>query len=360
MIRLVNQLFRTPCLLILIAFAWSWTQPAVAFADDELRTISRGEAVPEFILRGLDGKEIKSTEYNKGKVVVLTYLSAEQHSSELAAKDVSDLATRLANDDLRVILVTADVVHQSYFENLLSEMKITAPFGFDVSRDLYAKLGLIVMPTTIIIDKQGKLAHVIAIHRSDYAYDLEAHTLHTLGILNDKQLADRLAVHTYERGTPKSRATRHRAAANLLRKKGLAESAEAELKKALALDPENNDILLDMAEIELERGQLDNAKEIIDKSLKQNADNRRAQLLHGMFLFQTDQLDEAKTVLEKVLILNPDPARTHFYLGLIAERQEDYKSAVMHYREALLRVLDEPLLREQMRRRNTEKQQDSP
>jgi len=137
-------------------------QPLAVLADDVLRNISKGDIVPQFLLRGLDGKEIDSSEY-KGKVVVLAYLSAEQHSSELAAGDINALNLSLANDDLRVLLVTADVVHQTYFDNFIQEKKITVPLGFDINRDFYGKIGLIVMPTTIIIDRQGRLAHVIAI-----------------------------------------------------------------------------------------------------------------------------------------------------------------------------------------------------
>ncbi len=348
MLRSIRLINRAWWLLVLPVVMLVMVQPKMVLGFDDLRNLARGEVVPSFTLRGLDGQEIMSGEF-AGKVVVLAYLSAEQRSSELAAKDVSELAARLDREDLVVVLATADVVHQAYFEDFRDEMKITAPLGFDLSRELYGELGLIVMPTTIVIDREGRLAHVISIHRSDYAYELEAQTLHSLGELDDAGLAERLAVRSYERGTPKSRAMRHRAAAKLLREKGLAESAELELKKALELDSENNDIPLDLAEIYLELGRLEEADGVIQSALKENAKNRRAQLLHGMYLFQTDELEEAKAVLEEVLILNPDPARTHFYLGMIAEKQGDYAGAAAHYREALLRVLDEPLLREQMR-----------
>ena len=46
---------------------------------------------------------------------------------------------------------------------------------------------------------------------------------------------------------------------------------------------------------------------------------------------------------KEALVLNPDPARTHFYLGQVFELKGEKDKALKHYREALRRVLDEPV-----------------
>ena len=109
-----------------------------------------------------------------------------------------------------------------------------------------------------------------------------------------------LTAHIYSEGTPKARASRHRAVARLLREKGLFENAERELRTAEELDPENANTKLDLA-----------------------------------------SLLEAEELFLKLLVLNPDPARTHFYLGRIYEQKGDKDKALMHYREALTRYIED-------------------
>ena len=56
--------------------------------------------------------------------------------------------------------VTADAIQKAYFEKFRQDRGIRTPLALDADRTLYAKLGLIVFPTTVIISKDGKLANV--------------------------------------------------------------------------------------------------------------------------------------------------------------------------------------------------------
>lgn len=313
---------------------------AVARADD-LRNIKRGEQVPDFRMPTLAGQVIDSTALRE-KVVVLVYLSAEQKSSELAAAESQQVALKYADQPIQFLHATADVVHRAYFEDLRKQKNITLPLGLDPARELYSKLGLIVFPTTIVMDKQGKLVHVISTRGPDYAHVLDCYVRHALGIIDDAGLKEALTERTADPSSAQSLASRHRAAARLLRDKGLYDSAEEELKAALGYEPNNRDVQLDMADLYLRMNRAPEAEKLVNAVLEQDSMHHRARLLKGIALFRAGKLDESEKILLEVLVLNPDPARTHYYLGMLYEKKGQTAKALEHYREALSRVLSEP------------------
>jgi tetratricopeptide (TPR) repeat protein len=329
---------RTICGLAVLALAASW---ACARGSDDLRNVKRGEPVPTLRLPTIDGTIVDS-ETMKGSVVVVLCLSAEQRRSELAAMDSFEVVSNLEAKDVRLVHVTADVIQKAYFERFRRERQITAPLALDADRSYYAKLGLIVYPTTIVIDRDGRLAHVISLHSADYKHTLGAYLSHTLGDITDEELEEELSRRSAATGTPKSMASAHRALARSLRERGQLESAREELQKAREQDPENREILLDIADLELLLGNLDEAESIVRIVLDSQPDHRRAKQVKGIILYRRGKLEEAKAVLEESLVLNPSPELAHYYLGLICEHDGETAAALAHYREALRRLLHEP------------------
>lgn len=309
---------------------------------DELRNVKQGEPVPAYKLPTVDGGQVDS-DAMKGSVVVLVYLSGEQRSSELAATESNEVVKALAHDDVKLIHASADVVHKPYFQRFRDEQGLgEVPMALDGARDLYAKLGLIVFPTTVVVDKEGNLSHVISTRGPDYPHVLDAYIRHTLGMIDDAQLADALKARVSGVGSPKSLASRHRSAARLLRDKGLLPAARDELLKARELDPDDFDIRLDLADLDLAMGNVQDAMTLVDQMLVAQPEHRRAKQLKGIALYRLDRLDEAEVMLTESIELNPEPARAQYYLGRICERTGRTQEALEHYRQALSHVLDEP------------------
>ncbi len=315
----------------------------LAAAADELRNVKRGEPVPAYKLPTIDGQLVDS-ETLKGSIVVMVCLSAEQRSSELAAMGSRDVVAAIGQADIALVHVTADVVHKPYYERFRQERGLETPLGFDADRALYGKLGLIVFPTTIVVDREGKLSHVLSLCEADYTHVLDAFVRHTAGLLSDKELEERLKAHPPADASPKSRASAHRAAARFLREKGLISSAREELLKAREQDPANPEITLDLADLALLTGDLGEAEKLVSTVLEAEPAYRRAKQVQGIVLFRQNRLAEAEALLREALVLNPDPARVHYYLGRIYEHQGQTAKSLEHYREALRRFLDEPAL----------------
>ncbi len=315
----------------------------VAHAD-ELRNVKKGEPLPAFKLPTGDGTALDSATM-KGSVTVIVCLAAEQRRSELAAMESSEVVRAMGDETVRLVHITADVVQKPYFEKFRQDRGITAPLALDPDRAYFGSLGLIVFPTTIITNKDGRLAHVISLHGNEYKSSLDACIRHAKGTLSDKELEDRLAARPMEEGTPKATASAHRALARLMREKGQLDSARTELIKGRELDPDNRELMLDLADLDAATGNLDDADTMTDKVLAAQPEHRRARQLKGIILFRRGKLDEARSTLEGSLSLNPNPELVHYYLGRICEKQGQKDRAMEHYREALKRYVhdaDEP------------------
>jgi len=313
---------------------------SAAALGDELRVVKVNQAIPTYSLKTLAGKPMDNPSA-RGHATVLVYVAAQQVSSTKVMVESQRMLIDLKRDDLEVQYATADIAQTAWFRDFRDGAGIHGPMGLDFDRVLYGQLGIIVLPTTIVVDAKGRLAHVIAGYKPDYVHMLDAYARHALGLLDDKQLEEQLTAKGFHHDTAADRAARHRAAAGLLREKGLREQAEKELRSAMEVDPTDMEARLDLASLCIAMERFDEARSLVDEVNKNEAHNRLAKLLHGMLLFHDGQLDQAEKALNESLILNTDPARSHYYLGMVYEKKSLPDKAMEHYRKALQRLLDE-------------------
>ncbi len=334
-----GQVMSTARWSILLAPIAAIAVAATALAD-ELRVVKVGQAVPAYSLKSLGDSPLDNAS-TRGHALVLVYVAAEQVSSTKVMVESQQAVADLKRDDLELQYVTADVVQAGWFRDFRDGAGLHAPMGLDIDRVLYGKLGIIVLPTTIIVDAKGRLSHVIAGYKPDYLHMVDAYARHALGLLDDKQLEEHLAAKGFHHDTPSDRAARHRAAANLLREKGLRDQAERELRSAIEVDPADMEARLDLASLCIAMQRFDEAGNLVDEVMKSDAASRRGKLLRGILLFHAGQLEEAEKMLSESLVLNTDPARSHYYLGMVYEKLGQAEKAMEHYRQALRRLLDE-------------------
>ena len=311
--------------------------PSPGNRAEGLRNLKIGQDFPAFELETKDGKSITNTAI-QGKPAVVLYLSPQQRGSERAARETHRIVASMKRK-VAVVYATAETGKAGYFEGLWKRLGITEPLGLDTKRKLYAKLGLIVFPTTMIVDKEGKLAHVITERGVGYTKALDAYLRFETGEWDKAKLVKVLKTEDPHLRTPKSMASRYRVSARLLWKKGLLDAAEKELRKALAISPEDPEIQLSLVELLMERKNLDDAFTAIQALRKQWGEHKRAQVIHGILLFKLEQPAKAKKILLKSLELNPDPSATHYYLGRIYEAEGDKDKALEHYRKSAEELL---------------------
>lgn len=100
-------------------------------------------------------------------------------------------------------------------------------------------------------------------------------------------------------------------------------------------DPEVLTEFLLLAGLALDaRGEFKPALAVLDEAAALSPEKPEAALQRGIGLFQLLRLDEAKKELERCLSLEPELATAHHYLGLVAERRRDLKTAQRHFDKA--------------------------
>jgi tetratricopeptide (TPR) repeat protein len=93
--------------------------------------------------------------------------------------------------------------------------------------------------------------------------------------------------------------------------------AEEEIRKALKLEPVNNDALRLKALLYRSLGRYDEALQLIKKSIELDPIRGITYLNHGFVLFYANRQDEAIVAIKKVLAINPAFPRAHAFLAKI-------------------------------------------
>ncbi len=185
---------------------------ARAVEADRLRNVEPGHTMPAFALDTLDGRAIGS-DVLRDKVTVVLFVAATQRSSEQAATAAHNVVRALRQRDVGMIFVTADVTQGAYFRQFRDKVNVHAPLALDIDRALYGQLGLIVLPTSLVVDRQSRLAFILSGYKSDYAHVLDGYVRRTLNLIDDDELQRHLTARTFRRDRPSDRAARHCAAA---------------------------------------------------------------------------------------------------------------------------------------------------
>ena len=115
-----------------------------------------------------------------------------------------------------------------------------------------------------------------------------------------------------------------------------------DVRTGLASDreTENQEVLIDLADLSLAKGDLDGAESQLQKVLASQPDHKRAKQLRGVILFRRGKLDEAQALLTEAMYLNPNPEQVHYYLGRICEEKGQQSKAIEHYREGLRHAIN--------------------
>lgn len=151
----------------------------------------------------------------------------------------------------------------------------------------------------------------------------------------------------------------------LLRASGQKEKALISFNRALSIDPENPEALIQKAELLRADQDLNGAIALIQAAYEQQPENRQLHILYTQLLFQTkqpkkaslhadklleknvedhqltyylallllenEQLLSAKKAFGHLLTLRPEDSAPHFYLGHISQAQNKSKEAIEHY-----------------------------
>ena len=127
--------------------------------------------------------------------------------------------------------------------------------------------------------------------------------------------------------TQDNRAETHSAEGLALAKVGNLQPAEAELRQAVALAPDNAEFLRDLATVLAMEKKLDESTSYFQRALKIDPRNSMARRYLAANLWQLHRYAEARQNLRMLLNANPGDPQALLLLGMVSENTRDYARA---------------------------------
>ncbi|MFO0974140.1 MAG: tetratricopeptide repeat protein [Phycisphaerae bacterium] len=275
----------------------------------------------------------------RGGPAVWIFVSAEQTSSENALADLQAALDELVGAKVHAVAITTDAVQLPYFRELIARRNLRVPVVLDAARDAYGRIGVIVLPTTLVTDGDGKIAYILAGHDLEYRRAVAADLALLAGRISADEHRRRIATTQPPGAGPADNAARLCRTAELMEARGLTQEAIGELNRAISLDPTCDTAYLQLARIRARSGDLATAEKLIADVLRRNPAQRTAKLELGTVRFMQGKFDDAAALLQESLVLNPDTARTHYWLGRVYAAKGDAAQAAEHFRAAVEKLV---------------------
>jgi len=143
-------------------------------ADGAQRKLRPGDRIPDFSCTGIDGKTYTRGDY-KGKVLLLLFVKPDQKYSTKAMRIAQRFASERDGVKPGVLAISTKPDAAEAFGRLAKQLPFTQPIALDPDRKAYGDFGVIVAPTTFIIDGQGVLRFVLPHMPLNFERNLIAH-----------------------------------------------------------------------------------------------------------------------------------------------------------------------------------------
>jgi peroxiredoxin/Tfp pilus assembly protein PilF len=305
--------------------------------------IKIGEEVPDFTLNAVEGGLVNLSEH-RGKVVVLFYWRADQERSHVTVEDVKVVQEGYGGKGVEVIGIVADTEDMEAVKRVMKEKGAGFPVLKDTGRQIYGSYGIRVYPTTLIIDREGKLNKVIPGHAVTYQQRLEGQIRLVLGEIEDVQLQEAIEPKREKKGTAELEAERKYNLALKFTESRLFDQAIEAAQGAVEAGPgvAKGHILLGFLYLEMKEA--DRAEEEFIKALEIIPGSRDAQTGLGGALIARGELDRAIAVLTEAAEINPNPQMAYHELGRAYELMGEKDRAIEMYKKALSKTIKKHIL----------------
>jgi tetratricopeptide (TPR) repeat protein len=306
----------------------------------KLRKIRVGDKMPEFSLADPNGI-VFAYRHNRKRVLAVIFLSPNQKQSERAVVDINRIHRDLRSkaEPFDFVGVISERAKADFLQSYKGDSRPAFPILLDTEYQLWGKLGVIAVPTVLILGKDDRVLWTRAGYGYDFAPVVRAYLNQALGIAQETTPEEAGKVRTVTNDTIAARVKRHLQMAKILEQKGRLESAIAEVRKAEALDPNSVEPALELAELFCRAGKSQAALDTVAKiRAGKLVEKARSVLISGWAQRQMGDLEKAEKNLLEATRLDAKSGRGFFELGQVYQAKGDKDKAIAAYHMALTLV----------------------
>lgn len=313
---------------------------AVAFP---FREFEEGGQVPDVSLQGArDAGKTVSLAGLKGRPFLVVFWGADlpekrEHSAKVLA-EVESLSTFLRQRNVQMLSVHVQGDEAADIAEVVRQSGSTLEMYTDLDQKAYATLGIFVLPTVLLVDKDGKAAAGFGYSR-DLADRLKGAVEMMLGEKTAAQVEAELRPEMKETPEQQKGGRRHYDFGLVMLRRGQIDTAIREFSRAVEIDPALIDAHLQLGRLFLDKNQLAEAEKALDQALATDPKSVRGKIFRGELRRQKGRLAEAAQDLQAVLSADPENFEAFYYLGRVHEDQKQDKEAMQAYRNAYTSIL---------------------
>ena len=301
------------------------------------RAIAPGDALPALSFKNIKDGTAVAVDSLKGGPVALVFWGADMDTKkERSLKTLAAMEENMSfleQRKVKVLLVNAQGDSPELIQGVVSQLSGKLPVYVDESQKAYNDLGIFVVPSVMLVDKDSKVVSGIG-YSQDFSERLQGEVQVMLGEKTREAMEKGLRPEMKEKPAEEKQSVQHLNMALVMTKRGQTDSAISELQKALALEPKMAEAQGQLGCLYLDKGQLAEAKAALDKAFELNPEYLPATICDARVRAEEGQVDEAIGDLQALLFRNARNADLHYALGTVLEKQQKFTEAAKEYRKA--------------------------
>ena len=320
-----------------------------ASSDSPIRVISqlnRFDKAPEITLPRLAAptQNVDIRKLDRPAVLIFGEPYHQQTLESLAVLKKKCDTIGLTEADLHVFLIFSQTPNQEQMTRLRAKEMIKADILLDKNLKAFGDYGITVLPSTVVIDKEGRIDLALSGVPLTFADMVEDAILLATGRITRQQLESSAyaAQQTDAQQESVKRAHRLTSLAGQLARRGYTPLALERYREALGLDNAYLEARIGTARCLVKLNLLPDAVGQLQTVLQTDPNHVEANLIMSQIEIMQggDGIAEGKMRLQRILTMNPDHPEANYLMGTVCEAQGETDHALNHYKKAARRLLE--------------------
>jgi len=305
-----------------------------------LSQLSQFDKAPELILPKLaspnDNFDLQKLD-RPGILVFGEPYNQKTHESLIKLKEIADTIS-LTESDLSVFLIISHTPDKQQTEQLRGTEKINAEILLDKNLNAFGDYGVTVLPSIVVIDKQGSIDLALSGVPLSFADMVEdAILLATERITRQQFESSRSAAQqTVAQQESEKRAQRLTSLARQLANRNYTELALKRYRQVLDLNNTYTEARVGVARCLIKLNLMPDAIEELQKILQNDAEHVEANLVMSQIeiIRGSDGIEAGKQRIQRILSADPVHPEANYLMGTVYEAQGQFDQAMNYYKKS--------------------------
>ncbi|MBI5208237.1 MAG: tetratricopeptide repeat protein [Candidatus Firestonebacteria bacterium] len=293
------------------------------------KRFQEGDKIKPILLKTLEGKEINTEDFINSNILGVLFWKLPSPRGVSALKYLQKIQDNYKNQNILILSIycprdpkgiSSDELEE--IKKVLEENNITLSVLLDDGLKTFNTYGVISLPSTMILDKEGIARYILAgFPKFGAEQEINKNVKKILGIPEEA-----VALKKYEPKLPASR--NYKLAVSVL-ERGNDDKAINYLKEAITFDPDYADPYALLGKLYIKAQKNDEALENLRKSLELDSLNIDVMMNYGFLCLELEMKDDALLVFKKIVEKTPEyAARGHYGIGTIYLKNKIFDSAL--------------------------------